>query len=241
MAGTKHLTQDQKHRVLEVYSKVLCVGTTALDIGVSRLQVRHLLKRHRIKLSGAKGGACYKRMDDVRLWAAEGVSFVEIGRRIGTSHHKVSMFLKKHDIPYKPFLQSMENNPAWRGGRMTDKDGYVLVMSPTHPRRNIHGYVREHRLVMERTLGRHLKPTEVVHHKDGDKQNNTPDNLELFGSNGDHLAATLKGKCPRWTEAGLEAIRVGVRQPRPRRQTANRTGSAPDGSESPGTSDPTPS
>lgn len=37
----------------------------------------------------------------------------------------------------------------------------------------------EHRIVMENILGRPLSSTEIVHHKDHDKRNNDPDNLEL--------------------------------------------------------------
>jgi len=48
------------------------------------------------------------------------------------------------------------------------------------------GYVREQRLVMEAKLGRYLTPEEVVHHIDGDKENNDPDNLMLFANNGEH-------------------------------------------------------
>jgi len=43
---------------------------------------------------------------------------------------------------------------------------------------NKNGEVRsEHRIVMERILGRRLSFNEVVHHIDGDKNNNSPDNL----------------------------------------------------------------
>lgn len=38
----------------------------------------------------------------------------------------------------------------------------------------------EHRAVMEEIIGRPLLPDEVVHHKDGNKNNNSPENLELM-------------------------------------------------------------
>ena len=40
--------------------------------------------------------------------------------------------------------------------------------------------VKKHRFVMEGILGRPLKPSEDVHHKDGNKANNNPSNLELI-------------------------------------------------------------
>lgn len=65
---------------------------------------------------------------------------------------------------------------------------------------------------MEAVLGRYLTPQEVVHHKDGNNQNNTPSNLELFTKNSDHLATTLKGKIPRWTEDGKRRIAEGQKK-----------------------------
>jgi hypothetical protein len=62
--------------------------------------------------------------------------------------------------------------------------GYVLVWKPDHPRSS-GGRVFEHILVMEEKLGRSLVPGEQVHHKDKDKTNNHPDNLEVH-SNSDH-------------------------------------------------------
>ena len=46
----------------------------------------------------------------------------------------------------------------------------------------------EHRLVMERHLGRYLKPAEVVHHKNEDPADNRLSNLMRFPSNGAHLS-----------------------------------------------------
>ena len=71
-------------------------------------------------------------------------------------------------------------NPAWRGGRYVDKSGYVnLNVGRDHPMATKSGYVLEHRLVMSGVLGRFLTPDETVHHIDGDKANNSPDNLQL--------------------------------------------------------------
>lgn len=72
------------------------------------------------------------------------------------------------------------HNPNWRGGRRVDKDGYVLIHTPYHPFCDGDGYVREHRLVMEKVLVRFLLPEEVVHHKEDPVSDNHPDNLVLL-------------------------------------------------------------
>lgn len=55
---------------------------------------------------------------------------------------------------------------------------YVEDLDPhTLPRKNYDGYVYEHILVAERLLGRKLTSDEVVHHLDGDRSNNRPENL----------------------------------------------------------------
>lgn len=64
-------------------------------------------------------------------------------------------------------------NPAWKGGRRTRPDGYVEVWT-------ISGPMLEHRVVVERELGRALSADEIVHHRDGNKQNNSFENLEVM-------------------------------------------------------------
>lgn len=86
-----------------------------------------------------------------------------------------------------------ENN-RWRGGRWLHQGKYWLVLRPEHPQSDRHGYVREHRLVMEEHLGRQLTSAEVVHHRNGDTQDNRIANLELFPNNGAHKSTEHRRK-----------------------------------------------
>lgn len=62
------------------------------------------------------------------------------------------------------------------------KEGYVKVLRPVHPNADAAGYVLEHRLVMADLLGRPLRANETVHHRNGNRADNRPENLELWAS-----------------------------------------------------------
>jgi hypothetical protein len=59
-------------------------------------------------------------------------------------------------------------------------NGYVMIRVPESERPGRYPFVQEHRLVMEKMLGRRLLPAEEVHHKNGRKDDNRPENLELW-------------------------------------------------------------
>ena len=158
-------------------------------------------------------------MDEVRALASQGWSLSQLAGKYGCSIACVQDRMIENSIPRQPrYSQPGSKNGAWKGGRNIDADGYVLVWIAAHPFATSSNYVREHRLVMELKLNRYLTEDEVVHHIDGNRQNNHPNNLELFPSNADHLRATLTGKCPKWTEEGkrrmLEAVRRSAKNPR---------------------------
>lgn len=78
-------------------------------------------------------------------------------------------------------------NGMWQGGRTVASNGYVLVrVGPEHHLADVRGYAYEHRVVAEGVIGRRLRRGEQVHHKNGNKQDNRPDNLEVLGSFAEH-------------------------------------------------------
>ncbi len=83
-------------------------------------------------------------------------------------------------------------NGHWKGGRIKLLD-YVYIYSPKHPYRNNRRYYPEHRLVVEKQIGRYLKLREVTHHL-GNKDDNHPHMLMAFTSQSAHKRFERGGK-----------------------------------------------
>lgn len=109
------------------------------------------------------------------------------------ARRKISMAKRGDANPMYGIHLTRDQNGNWRGGT-TRKDGYVYVLQADHPQADEHGYVAEHRLVMEQRLGRLLEPLEVVHHKDEILDDNEGVNLELYDKNSTHLKGHCIGK-----------------------------------------------
>jgi hypothetical protein len=83
----------------------------------------------------------------------------------------------------------MKNKHSWNwaGGRTITEHGYVLIyIGKNKHLADTRGYAYEHRLVAEYKLGRELMNWEKVHHINGNRQDNRPENLQVVGSNAEH-------------------------------------------------------
>lgn len=81
-----------------------------------------------------------------------------------------------------------EKNPAYKNGVTITKQGYRRL--------NTKEDVLEHRYVMEEYLGRKLTEKECIHHKDGNKLNNSIDNLQLCKNQSEHIK--IHAQNPKW-------------------------------------------
>ena len=171
------------------------IGRRLTAMGV---QLRGMAKSEqtRRKLSAAKRLDLPE--DRLRELHAQRMSCREMAEVFGCQEEAIRMRLIELGLERLPAKARPEKNYFWQGGYSVDEEGYILEKRPDHPQATTGGYVRQHRLVMEKMLGRYLTPQEVVDHKNRDTSDNDPGNLELYPSNAAHLAATLTGvKLPR--------------------------------------------
>lgn len=82
------------------------------------------------------------------------------------------------DCTYAYWREHPDEHPSFRNkvafAERIDSQGYVWVYVPGR------GRMRQHHVVMEKVLGRPLEPWETVHHKNGNRADNRPENLELW-------------------------------------------------------------
>lgn len=75
---------------------------------------------------------------------------------------------------------------AWKGGHTTSRQGYILIQTENRGISKRRLYRPEHVLVMENHLGRLLRPKDVIHHKNGIRDDNRLENLELWSCSHPH-------------------------------------------------------
>ena len=69
---------------------------------------------------------------------------------------------------------------SYMGNKRIDNQGYIRIYMPRYPSSDKQGYILEHRFVMGQILNRPLTKDEKVHHKNGIRDDNRPENLHLY-------------------------------------------------------------
>lgn len=133
---------------------------------------------------------------------AEGALQDEIWKALGITKRRYLQYRKILHLPPREKGFHGDKHPSWKGGRR--RHGmYWLLWMPDHPhamgKRKC--YVYEHRIVMERHLGRILESHEIVHHKNGDGSDNRLENLELTDQSS-HMSEHARERWLKETEAG---------------------------------------
>ncbi len=113
----------------------------------------------------------------------------KIAAHFGVTQGAVLLWMRDWKIPTRTKAESLRlsgarerfrgsNNPKWSGGRHI-ANGYSFVRMPGHPKADNRGYVREHVLVYLKHIGA-IPEGWHVHHKNGIKTDNRPENLEAM-------------------------------------------------------------
>jgi len=151
----KHHSEEAKRKISESHK-----GEKNPNYGKpSPLRGKKLSIEHKNKLSESLKGK-------PGFWKGKKLS-KETRKKLSESH-KGLMIGNKH--------------PNWKGGRMKNA-GYILILKPKHPFSDKDGYIREHRIIIEKFIGRYLKPEEQCHHLNKIRNDNHPENLMAFINN----------------------------------------------------------
>lgn len=152
----------------------------------SQETIRSLLHNFDIEIKDS-----YKRIASLRppkevleeLYLQKHQSTVQISTKFNTTPRSVLDWLKSYDIPRRTLSEAAKLREPTKGRtirlkkRKVSYQGYVFVYDPHHPRADHNGYVREHILVWERFHNKSLPTGWVVHHLNGIKSDNRPENL----------------------------------------------------------------
>ncbi len=99
--------------------------------------------------------------------------------RKNLNHKKLLEYRMKYGID----ISLPKKFKATNGCGHKDPDGYIYITKMRHPNASKSGRIYEHTFVMSEYLGRPLKKGENVHHKNGIRNDNRIENLELWSKN----------------------------------------------------------
>lgn len=153
---------------VEMYMRTHSVRKTAEAFGVHHKTMSSYLKSQGVTVLNRKQAAKYTWQNNTHP-------------RTGKTGEACPVYGKKMSDETRQRMR-----PVWdaigdqrRYTRKKHSGGYILVYAPQNQNADKHGFVLEHRLVMESVIGRPLVAEEYVHHKNGNKADNRPENLMI--------------------------------------------------------------
>lgn len=171
MVYTKNKFKISKEDLAGAYARLGSAEKIGREYGVSKKLILNHMKDLGIKRAMSSKEKGLMHAEKIKKLAYEGLNGVQIARKLKTSPETVYAIAKREGI---------EITDNFHKGYIITWAGYRMLRTPEHPFADSKGYVREHRLVMEKYLGRYLEEDECVHHVDGGKSNNSIENLELM-------------------------------------------------------------
>jgi hypothetical protein len=192
---------EAAERVIADYQAGMSWPEMKEKYGCADYAMRECVRRAGIKLRD-HGGQRRRISDEEELEIVaalkSGLKQVAVASKFGCNQSVVSRIAIKHGVSDGK-KASGDKHGSWKGGISKNGEGYLIERvysdDPYFAMATRSGYVPQHRLVMAKSLGRILHSYESVHHKDGDRTNNSLDNLQLrFGKHGKGVVLTCR-KC----------------------------------------------
>ncbi len=182
----RKVTPAQEITICNRYANGESPKLLAEEFGMHVFTIRNIVEANGGEINPK--GQQYRRftveeLETMRHMRDQGDSQNAIAVALGTSQITVSRVMRENGIvPNHVGHLSGEKHGSWNGGAHMNGEYREIWLDPSDPMAsmgNRQGYIMEHRLVLARKLGRPLKSHETVHHINGDKLDNRPENLQV--------------------------------------------------------------
>lgn len=158
-----------KEDLQKAYDELGSMYRVAEKFGVSQRLVFNYVKKYGIKSNHRYEQFSVMKPRLIKL-LDQGYSTKDIAESLGVSDVTVRNYAKK---------VGKKLNDTYHKGYIITHGGYKMLKDDFHPYKDSRGYVREHRLVVEKEIGCYLEPDKIVHHINEDRLDNRIENLQV--------------------------------------------------------------